>query len=210
MKNFTFLFVLGFLLALSLNSFSQINVNSSGDVGINNTSPSYQLDVSGDFRVSASGEEIVFEDGIFAPSYLSCCNLGDYSAMWMELYASDPYFDYSPTILSDINNKTDITDLSDSKSKVMVLRPVSYKLDLSSNDEEISEAAAEKAETEQFGLIAQDVIEIYPEIITEREDGTLGIRYTELIPVLIKAMQEQQDEIDALTERIESLESNQK
>ncbi len=207
MKKFTFLFVLGFL-ALSLSSFSQIKVNSTGKVGINNTSPSYQLDVSGTFRVSDSGDEITFQYGSLSPSYSSYSMLGDYGRMWEELYASQAYFNYNPIILSDMNAKTDVKDLPDAKSKLLVLRPVSYKLKPKYKGNEKADAKiAEKAAKDQLGLIAQEVQEVFPEIVSEREDGTLGIRYTELIPVLIKAVQEQQDEIDDLKARIEKLEN---
>ena len=207
MKKFTFLIVLGFL-ALSLSSFSQIKVSSTGKVGINNTSPTYQLDVSGTFRVSDGYDEITFQYGALSPSYSSYSMLGDYGSMWEELYASQAYFNYNPTILSDVNAKTDIKDLPDTKSKLLVLRPVSYKLKPKFKGNEKADAKiAEQAAKDQLGLIAQEVQEVFPEIVSEREDGTLGIRYTELIPVLIKAVQEQQAEINDLKARIEKLEN---
>lgn len=154
MKKITFLIVLGFL-ALSLNSFSQIKVSSTGKVGINNTSPTYQLDVSGSFRISDSGDEITFQYGSLTPSYSSYGMLGEYGQMWEELYASDAYFNYNPTILSDVNAKTDIKDLPDSKSKLLVLRPVSYKLKPKYKGNEKADAKiAEKAAKDQLGLIA--------------------------------------------------------
>jgi hypothetical protein len=200
---------LGFL-TLSFNCFSQIKVSSTGKVGINNTSPSYQLDVSGTFRANDSGDAIIYEYGQFyANSGYSM--LGDYSYMWDELYASDPYFMYSPTILSDLNAKTDINDIQNVSTKILLLRPVTYKLKpkLKGNEKADAKITA-KAEKDQIGLIAQEVQEIFPEIVSEREDGTLGIRYTELIPVLIKAVQEQQAEIDDLNARIETLEESKK
>jgi hypothetical protein len=47
------------------------------------------------------------------------------------------------------------------------------------------------------GLIAQDVIKTLPEAvdINQDEDKTLGVRYTELIPVLVKAIQEMNTKI---------------
>lgn len=42
--------------------------------------------------------------------------------------------------------------------------------------------------------------------ITEVKLETLGVNYSNLIPVLIKAIQEQQDEINSLRERIANLE----
>jgi hypothetical protein len=56
---------------------------------------------------------------------------------------------------------------------------------------------------EYLGLIAQDVQQVLPEIIdvdTNDEVGTLGVRYTELIPVLVKAIQELKSENDTLKE----------
>jgi hypothetical protein len=59
----------------------------------------------------------------------------------------------------------------------------------------------------QFGFIAQEIQEVFPDMVTRRDDGVLGIRYTELIPVLVQAIKEQQEEIDALTKRISDLEN---
>jgi hypothetical protein len=208
MKNFTFVFVLGFL-AQSLNCFSQIKVSSTGLVGINNTSPSFQLDVNGNFRISNGADELIFQYGSLSPSSSSYGVLGEYSQMWEELYASQAYFNINPTILSDINAKTDIRDLSSMKSKLLLLHPVYYKLKPNFKGNERADAKiAERASKDQLGLIAQEVQKIIPEIVTEREDGTLGICYTELIPVLIKTIQEQQTEIDDLKSRIGKLESN--
>ena len=52
-----------------------------------------------------------------------------------------------------------------------------------------------------IGLIAQDVQKVLPEVVDINENDemkTLGVRYTELIPVLIKAIQELKAEIDIL------------
>lgn len=49
-----------------------------------------------------------------------------------------------------------------------------------------------------YGLIAQELAEVYPDLVRERSDGYLGIYYYELIPLLIKAIQEQQLQIQEL------------
>ena len=51
-----------------------------------------------------------------------------------------------------------------------------------------------------LGLIAQDVIKVLPEVvdINEDEDKTLGVKYTELVPVLIAAIQELSAKVSAL------------
>jgi uncharacterized protein YaiE (UPF0345 family) len=51
-----------------------------------------------------------------------------------------------------------------------------------------------------LGLIAQDVIKVLPEVvdINDDEDKTLGVKYTELVPVLIAAVQELSAKVSAL------------
>jgi hypothetical protein len=63
---------------------------------------------------------------------------------------------------------------------------------------------------QNLGLIAQDVEKVFPQVIDinklpskpnqEQEDNTeyLGVRYQELIPVLVKAIQEQQTQIESI------------
>ncbi len=66
-----------------------------------------------------------------------------------------------------------------------------------------------EAQTQRVGLIAQDVQATLPEAVSIEEDEikTLQLRYTEVIPVLVKAIQEQQALITTLTARITALEA---
>jgi len=180
---------------------NSIKVSSTGKVGINNSSPSYQLDVSGNFRVLASSKAISFDGSRLYPLTGSIF-LGDASYLWAQVWSTYAYFTYSPIILSDANAKTNITDLSGIKDKFMKLRPVSYSFKT-----DFENPSSDKTKiVNQYGFIAQELQEIFPDVVTTREDGLLGVRYTELIPVLVQAIKEQQEEIDALNERITELE----
>jgi len=55
-------------------------------------------------------------------------------------------------------------------------------------------------------LIAQDVLAVFPEAVDAANAEDLGVAYADLIPVLVKAIQEQQALITALTTRITALE----
>jgi hypothetical protein len=78
----------------------------------------------------------------------------------------------------------------------MALQPVSWNWKDKSQDA-----------TPQLGLIAQDVRQLIPEIVSGNEQtGTLSINYTELVPVLVNAIKEQQQQIDQLKKKIEILE----
>ncbi|RED42123.1 trimeric autotransporter adhesin [Winogradskyella eximia] len=71
---------------------------------------------------------------------------------------------------------------------------------------------AKDQEHKSLGLIAQDVQKIITNIVQVGDDElkTMGVSYTELIPVLIKATQEQQVIIDAQAEKIKQLEAKNK
>jgi hypothetical protein len=75
--------------------------------------------------------------------------------------------------------------------------------------------------TENIGFVAQELLPILPEAVTgteqpfeetdsetEKAEKCLGISKEAIIPVLVKAIQEQQETITALTARIEALETN--
>lgn len=59
----------------------------------------------------------------------------------------------------------------------------------------------------KYGFIAQELQDGFPDLVYTLQDGTLGIDYIGLIPVMIQAIQEQRKELEALRKRIEMLES---
>jgi hypothetical protein len=99
-------------------------------------------------------------------------------------------------VSSDRRLKTNIRYTSYGLKHIMNLQPVSWNWKDKSLDE-----------TPQLGLIAQDVKQLIPEIVSGNEQtGTLAINYTELVPVLINAIKEQQQQIDQLKKKVEALE----
>jgi hypothetical protein len=56
----------------------------------------------------------------------------------------------------------------------------------------------EMAEQKHYGLSAQELQEIYPDIVRKGEDGILGVNYVELVPILIRSIQELKAELDEL------------
>lgn len=58
-------------------------------------------------------------------------------------------------------------------------------------------------ENYSYGFLAQEVQKIFPEFVSEKEGGYLGIAYSNFGVIAIKAIQEQQQEIDELKKQIE-------
>ena len=100
------------------------------------------------------------------------------------------------TAASDSRIKKNITNSNYGLATVLKLRSVEYNL--ISND------------LKQVGFIAQEVQKLVPEVVTGKEGDLskgeiLGITYSNLVPVLTKAIQEQQKIIETLQKEIEEL-----
>jgi hypothetical protein len=100
---------------------------------------------------------------------------------------------------SDRRLKDNIADLDYGLQQVMALKPVRYTL-------------KKEPGTRRVGFIAQDVREVIPEVVSGIEGDidkgeTLSIGYSDLIPILAKAIQEQQRTIENLQSRLVALEA---
>ncbi len=51
---------------------------------------------------------------------------------------------------------------------------------------------------QHIGLVAQELKQVYPELVYTNEAGIMSINYTGFIPVLIQALKEQQEEIQTI------------
>ena len=98
---------------------------------------------------------------------------------------------------SDERMKTDLKPIEDATNKVATLRAVTGRF---KTDEE---------GTSRSFLIAQDVQKVLPEAVSVQSDeqGTLGLAYTDVIPLLVAAIKELSAKNDALEARLAALEA---
>jgi phage shock protein A len=69
-------------------------------------------------------------------------------------------------------------------AKLSQLRPVTFKL------------KSDAQGTRQYGLIAEEVAKVYPELVIRDEQGRIdGVRYDELAPMLLNEVQQQQKQL---------------
>ena len=117
-------------------------------------------------------------------------NLGTAAKRWNTVFASNGTIN-----TSDKRLKKDITKLNYGLSAVMQLRPVSFGWKDNSDNKT------------HLGLIAQEVAEVVPEVVYRdaNPDTALGMNYAELVPVLIKAVQEQQTQLTQRNQTITQL-----
>jgi hypothetical protein len=97
------------------------------------------------------------------------------------------------------------TNASDRRWKKDI-RPIGYGLDAV---EALKPSAFvwKSSSKHDLGFIAQDVRQVLPELVTADNRGYLGVNYSGIIPVLTRAIQEQQDEIDTLKRELKQRET---
>ena len=102
------------------------------------------------------------------------------------IYATDDIVAYS-----DRRKKANIITIDNALDKVLNLRGVYYtKLD-------------DETGSRKTGVIAQEINEILPEVVTYAQDvDEYGVSYGNIVGVLIEAIKEQQAQIDDLKKRL--------
>jgi hypothetical protein len=102
------------------------------------------------------------------------------------------------TVSSSIRYKEDIQPIASASGRLLKLRPVKFR-------DKKADASGEKPI--QYGLIAEEVAEVYPELVVR--DATTGridgVRYDELAPMLLNEAQRQQQMIAAQAAEIRDL-----
>ena len=137
---------------------------------------------------------------------------------------------------SDSRLKTNVTDFGSTLEQIGKLRPVKYNLKpndyseyydrlkepsisdtsktIINNDDDLRQYFALDKEynvnQKHFGFIAQELREVFPELVNEDDKGMLSIDYVSLIPVLVGAIQEQSETIQTLNGAIQELNSRLK
>jgi hypothetical protein len=97
---------------------------------------------------------------------------------------------------SDKRHKNNIQTISNAVLKVKQLNGVTWEW-----NDDVNEVTKSTPKT---GLIAQEVKEILPQVVTERADGFLALDYSKMVGLLVEAIKEQQIQIDQLKAQIGS------
>lgn len=101
---------------------------------------------------------------------------------------------------SDVTLKKQVTEFSSVLERVLALRPVTWYWKADANNQRL-----------QYGFIAQEVEKVFPDLVELKEDAD-GVSQKHLltkglIPYLLKALGEQQAQIDTLNSKIDVIES---
>ena len=205
----------------------KVEISGAGDLytRITNTSSSpvgIELKRSGsDWQIRNEGGDLIFAmsndnfatinsvvrigGSTFTPVTDNLIQLGQNSRRWLSVHAVNGVIQ-----TSDATDKKEMLPLSYGLEKIKSLRPISFQW---------KDAKIDNSST-HLGFVAQEVQQVLPEVVVdhdwkevpESQEKTwektekLGMKYAEIIPVLVKAVQEQQAIIEVLKAKIEALE----
>jgi hypothetical protein len=195
---------------VNINNTSNTNYQLYVDGGSSHAFAAYSTSANNQFKLAGTAPGLTITNTITSPTIGgalgACTSANDFitgtaagdmilinqytgNKLYITNYSGGVYLTQgatSWTANSDIRIKNINSHITNAVEKLSTLQTINfcYKDDISKK--------------ENLGLIAQEVEMVFPELIETNNDGILGVRYTELIPVLIEAIKEQQEQIKEL------------
>jgi len=163
-------------LYLRSNGLTQLAIIENGNVGIGDNAPSEKLEVNGNTLIK---EDLISNGNASVSGQLLVNTLPTNGSTDLRLNSSG----IISTSSSDLRLKTDVGTFEDALTKVQKLRGVSFRWKHAMD------------EGTQLGVIAQEVQEVIPEIVTQHGEY-LGVDYSEMAAIFIEALNEQQTRIE--------------
>jgi len=174
----------------------RVRITSDGKLGIGTTAPDEKLQVNGKLKVSSSfgtNTAVIIQNNDSSDNYSAAAFYsGGTLAGYIFVNGSTNATSYVTS--SDYRLKENINYEFDALDRVKQLKPARFNF-------------IADAETTLDGFLAHEVSDIVPEAITGEKDGEemQGIDLSKLVPLLTKAIQEQQTQIEELRQKIETL-----
>jgi hypothetical protein len=192
-------------------------LKSNGNVGIGPVSPEYKLDVAGNLNIIngrygdalwCNGSQALWWNGTyFSWGFSGTFNyfadpitIGNVTeptgyALWVQGNA----WSTGAFLSSDARYKKNISEIENALDKIIKIRGTSF---LYRTDEFKDYQFADGL---QFGFIAQELENVFPEMVKTDSNGYKSVNYNEMIPVLVEAVKEQQKQIEELKQLVQSL-----
>jgi hypothetical protein len=195
---------------------TRMSLTSAGNLGVGVASPTSRLQVAGDLNFDGEATGIIFDDAQFirdgtasldiethgnlVPDNDGLHSLGTTALTWSSVHALQYFSSLA------LGPNANVQNLKSGLKEILKLRPISYQDSRNGN-------------VQKFGLVEKEVQQVVPEVVRDWQVSAdeagmfskvpaskIAIEYNAFIPLLIKGMQEQQQKIITLEERIAKLE----
>jgi len=187
---------------------TRMTINGDGKVGIGTTTPVRRLTVESDLCVATGNTAYLWQTNTVNTNLQLWSKTASGDTGWgQRVYMTQSATSWAAG--SDRRIKRDIVDHDGDLAEILNLRVRSYNF----NDDAADQPT-------RYGFITDEVPASLGHLVTgeagavtideetgEEKPDPQGLFYTDLIPHLVGAIQEQQTQIDALTARIEALEA---
>ena len=191
----------------AMGAISRASGTFSTAMGYYTTASDYASVVIGQYNSSGSSATSAGSFSSSAPAFvIGNGTSGSLSDAFKVLFNGDT------TVSNDLTVSGDVVISSDArlKSNIVSLGSTLAKL------LQIDGKSYEMKGKQKIGVLAQEIKEVFPELVSEDDNEMLAVNYQGLVPVLINAlkaqdakMKEQQSEIDELKEMVQLLVSKE-
>ena len=172
----------------------------------NNTVKNTEFGI-GDVEYETDWDNLFQFSHTLVPSVDNAYSLGKSGRRWTAVYATNGTIN-----TSDIRDKEEIYPLKYGLKELLQLHPVSYYWKEEKYGNTVLE---EKDKKRKIGFIAQELLKVLPETVQDKEwqikdpknpngdyilksTESLGVNYSEIIPIVVKATQEHQNTLDEI------------
>ena len=209
----------------------RMRISSGGNVGINNNNPNFKLDVAGttipvnSVTTGPTNSDHAYQGvGVGGIGWVG----NNFSGLWAQGTAPGAYGVYAVpgpgglgvlcvgnggytgtwTLVSDSKFKKDFVGIDNALDKIKMLNPTTYML--KKDEYKMMNFPTER----QYGFVAQELEKVFPTLVEQGKiPGTSAatsmeyksVNYIGMIPILTKAIQEQQKEIEDLKKIVQDL-----
>ena len=170
---------------------------TSTAMGWGTTASDYSSTVIGQYNSSGSSATSANSFSTSAPAFV----IGNGTASNAKSDAFKVMFNGDTTVSNDLTVSGDVVISSDArlKSNIVSLGSTLPKL------LQIDGKSYEMKGKQKIGVLAQEIKEVFPELVSEDDNEMLAVNYQGLVPVLINALKEQESKIINQQSQIDEL-----
>ena len=177
----------------AMGYFTTASGNKTTAMGANTTASDYGSLVIGQYNSSGSSATSATSFSTSNTAFVigNGVDSSNKSDAFKVMFNGDTTVGGDITISSDARLKSNIVSLGSTLSKLLLIDGKSY----------------EKDGKQRIGVLAQEIQEVFPELVTEDGNEMLAVNYQGLVPVLINALKEQDIIIKSQEERLTNIEN---
>ena len=182
----------------AMGYFTTASGNKTTAMGANTTASDYASLVIGQFNSSGSS---VTNNATSYNTANTAFVIGNGTDSSNKSDAFKVMFNGDATVSNDLTVSGDVVISSDArlKSNIVSLGSTLPKL------LQIDGKSYEMKGKQKIGVLAQEIKEVFPELVSEDDNEMLAVNYQGLVPVLINALKEQQSEIETYRDEVSEL-----